>query len=42
MYGEAENILLKIADQEGERVTYFTGLAPATFIARQGMLVAIP
>jgi predicted O-methyltransferase YrrM len=38
-YADAEAILLKGAEQAGGTVRYFTGFAPATFVASQGMLV---
>jgi predicted O-methyltransferase YrrM len=39
MYGEAEEILTEAARREGAAIQYFTGLAPATVVASQGMLV---
>jgi SAM-dependent methyltransferase len=42
MYGEAEEILVDLVQREGGQITYFTGFTPATFIARQGMLVYLP
>jgi predicted O-methyltransferase YrrM len=41
-YADAEAILLKAAEDAGGTVRYFTGFAPATFVASQGMLVTFP
>lgn len=39
MYGEAEDILTAWARSTGARITYFTGMPPATMTATQGMLM---
>jgi predicted O-methyltransferase YrrM len=38
-YLDAEATLLRAAEERGGSVTYFTGFAPATVVASQGMLV---
>lgn len=41
-YGEAEDLLREHATRSGARMSYFTGLAPATVIAQEGLLIAYP
>ena len=42
MYGEAEEILRAEASRWNASVRYFTGFAPATLVASQGLLLAFP
>ena len=41
MYGEAENILTSWAHAIGAKLTYFTGMPPATMTATQGLLISV-
>lgn len=42
MYGEAEDELRSAAMRDGASMRYFTGLAPGTVVASQGLLIAYP
>lgn len=39
MYAKAERILLEAAARDNAKVTHFTGMAPGSFVAGQGVLV---
>lgn len=39
MYADAERLLREAAAKDGARVTFYTGFAPCTFVASEGMLV---